>query len=67
MVSNAFQACVDILVSPMEGFDSLKIKSLLNLNKKSEINMIIGCGIRLKEGVYGERFRVPFEEVYIQK
>jgi hypothetical protein len=29
--------------------------------------MIIGCGIRLKEGVYGERFRVPFEEVYIKK
>jgi nitroreductase len=52
---------------PMEGFDSLKIKSLLNLKKKSEINMIIGCGIRLKEGVYGERFRVPFEEVYIKK
>tara|TARA_Y100000385_G_scaffold134376_1_gene139521 strand:+ start:5460 stop:6176 length:717 start_codon:yes stop_codon:yes gene_type:complete len=52
---------------PMEGFDSLKIKRLLKLNKKSEINMIIGCGIRLKEGVYGERFRIPFEQVYFQK
>ena len=36
-------------------------------NKKSEINMVIGCGIRSKEGVYGERFRIPFEEVYFQK
>ena len=26
--------------------------------------MIIGCGIRLEEGVYGERFRIPFEKVY---
>ena len=52
---------------PMEGFDSLKLKDLLNLNKKSEINMIIGCGIRLKEGVYGDRFRIPFDEVYFQK
>jgi hypothetical protein len=51
----------------MEGFDSLKLKDLLNLNKKSEINMIIGCGIRLKEGVYGDRFRIPFDEVYFQK
>ena len=52
---------------PMEGFDSLKIKHLLKLNKNSEINMIIGCGIRLEEGVYGERFRIPFEEVYFKK
>jgi len=52
---------------PMEGFDSLKLKKLLKLNKKSEINMVIGCGIRSKEGVYGERFRIPFEEVYFQK
>ena len=30
-----------------------------------EINMVISCGIRDEEtGVWGERFRVPFEEVY---
>lgn len=45
---------------PMEGFDSIKVKRILKLNSKSEINMIIGCGIRLEEGVYGERFRIPF-------
>ena len=52
---------------PMEGFDSVKVKRILNLNSKSEINMIIGCGIRLEEGVYGERFRIPFEKVYYKR
>jgi nitroreductase len=52
---------------PMEGFDSLKLKKLLKLNMKSEINMVIGCGIRSEEGVYGKRFRIPFEEVYFLK
>ena len=35
--------------------------------QKSEINMVIGCGIRSEEGVYGKRFRIPFEEVYFLK
>jgi len=29
--------------------------------------MVIGCGIRKEEGVYGERFRIPFNEVYFNK
>jgi len=49
---------------PMEGFDSLRLKKVLGLPKKAEISMVIGCGIRKPEGVYGERFRVPFQEVY---
>ena len=49
---------------PMEGFDSIRVKKILSLNKSTEINMIIGCGIRTPEGVYGERFRIPFEKVY---
>jgi nitroreductase len=52
---------------PMEGFDSLRIKKILHLPAGSEINMILGCGIRDEQGVYGERFRVPFEEVYFKK
>ena len=52
---------------PMEGFDSLRIKKILHLPTGSEINMILGCGIRDEQGVYGERFRVPFEEVYFRK
>lgn len=49
---------------PMEGFDSLKVKKALNLPSSCEINMIISCGIRIDDGIYGERFRIPFEEVY---
>ncbi len=49
---------------PMEGFDSLRVKKILKLNKSAEINMIIGCGIRTPQGIYGERFRIPFEKVY---
>ena len=49
---------------PMEGFDSIRIKKNLNLSKSSEINMIIGCGIRSSKGVYGKRFRIRFEKVY---
>jgi hypothetical protein len=50
----------------MEGFDSLIIKKILHLPSSSEINMIIGCGLREEQGVYGERFRIPFEEVYFK-
>lgn len=48
---------------PMEGFDSDRIKKLLNLPPASEICMIIGCGKGLPEGVYGKRFRIPKEEL----
>jgi len=51
---------------PMEGSDTLRIKKILNLPLSSEINMVISCGIRKSEGVYGERFRIPFESVYKQ-
>ena len=49
---------------PMEGFDSLRLKKVLNLPASAEINMVISCGIRKDEGVYGRRFRVPFDTVY---
>ncbi|SNZ00105.1 nitroreductase family protein [Flagellimonas pacifica] len=49
---------------PMEGHDSLRVKKVLGLPRSSEINMVIGCGIREEQGVYGPRFRVPFKEVY---
>ena len=51
---------------PMEGSDTLRIKKILNLPFSSEINMVISCGIKKPEGVYGERFRIPFESVYKQ-
>jgi nitroreductase len=49
---------------PMEGSDTLRVKNILNLPYGAEINMILGCGIRHEKGVYGPRFRIPFEEVY---
>jgi nitroreductase len=49
---------------PMEGFDSKKVKSILKLPYGAEINMVVSCGIREEEGVWGERMRIPFDEVY---
>lgn len=53
---------------PMEGSDTLRVKQILSLPRGAEINMVIGCGIRNEEkGIYGPRFRVPFEDVYFER
>lgn len=49
---------------PMEGSDTLRVKKILNISRNAEITMVIGCGIRDDAGVYGQRFRVPFDEIY---
>jgi len=51
---------------PMEGFDSRKVKRILNLPMGAEINMVVTCGIREERGVWGDRMRVPFDDVYRQ-
>jgi hypothetical protein len=43
------------------------MKKILNLPSKAEVNMIISCGKRLPEGIYGVRFRIPLEEVVFQR
>jgi nitroreductase len=58
MAAESYDTC------PMEGSDTWRVKRALGLPIGSEINMIVSCGIRKPEGVYGERFRIPFEEVY---
>ena len=58
MAAQGYDTC------PMEGFDSQRLKKILGLPKKAQISMVIGCGIRKPDGVYGKRFRIPFEEVY---
>ena len=58
MASEGYDTC------PMEGSDTWRVKRILDLPYGAEINMIVSCGIRKPEGVYGERFRIPFEEVY---
>lgn len=59
-------AAINFDTCPMEGFDSLRIKKILHLPASAEINMILGCGIRATNGIYGERFRIPFEEIYFK-
>lgn len=61
MVAEGHDTC------PVEGFDSVRLKRFLNLPSKAEINMVITCGKRIPEGIYGERFRVPASEVVFNK
>ena len=61
MTSKGYDTC------PMEGFDSLRVKRILSLPYSSEINMVISCGIRDDDGVYGQQIRVPFDDVYFKR
>jgi nitroreductase len=59
MANEGYDTC------PLEGFDARRVKKILNLPARVEINMIIPCGIRNgNKGIWGDRYRVPFEEVY---
>ncbi|ANQ49109.2 nitroreductase family protein [Flammeovirga yaeyamensis] len=60
MKSEGYDTC------PMEGFDSKRIKKILNLPKDTEISMIIGCGPAAEGGIYNERVRVPNEKVIFE-
>ena len=53
-----------MLAMAEEGYDSHRIKKLLHLPCGAEVSMLITCGIREERGIWGERFRLPFEEVY---
>jgi nitroreductase len=57
IAAEGFESC------PMEGFDAQRVKKHLNLPSGAEINMIISVGKGTEEGVWGPRFRVPYEEV----
>lgn len=59
MANEGYDTC------PLEGFDSKLVKRLLKLPHGAGINMVIPCGIRDgNKGIWGERGRVPFDEVY---
>ena len=58
MASQGYDTC------PMEGFDSKKVRQILKLPRGAEVNMVVGCGLRSENGIWGDRMRVPFEEVY---
>ena len=57
-------AAVGYAPCPMEGSDTKMVKNILGLPWAAEITMVIGCGVRDSNGIYGPRFRVPFTEVY---
>jgi nitroreductase len=50
----------------MEGFDAVRVKKALNLPSGAEINMIISVGKGTQDGVWGERFRLPYNDVVIK-
>lgn len=59
MANEGYDTC------PLEGLDSRRLKRILKLPRGAEINMVIPCGIRDgNKGIWGERCRVPFDEVY---
>lgn len=59
MAAEGYDTC------PLEGFDSRRVKKILNLPCGAEINMVIPCGIRNgNNGIWGDRQRIPFDEVY---
>lgn len=61
MANEGYDTC------PLEGLDSRRLKRTLGLPHGAEINMAIPCGIRDgNKGIWGERCRVPFDEVYRQ-
>jgi nitroreductase len=51
----------------MEGFDKKRVKKALGLPRGAEINMIISVGKGTEPGIWGPRFRVPYEEVVFVK
>lgn len=59
MANEGYDTC------PLEGFDSKLMKDILNLPHGAGVNMVIPCGIRDgNKGIWGDRCRVPFNEVY---
>jgi len=59
IASAGFHTC------PMEGFDENRVKNILRLPGKAEINMIIAVGKGTEKGIWGPRFRVPKDEIII--
>lgn len=47
----------------MEGFDECRLKSLLKLKSSSRVVMVIGVGFEAERGTWGDRERLPYNEV----
>jgi nitroreductase len=48
---------------PMEGFDEVRLKKLLQLPRGAEVCMIVAVGKGTPAGVYGERKRLPMDDM----
>ncbi len=59
IAAEGFESC------PMEGFDAMRVKRALGLPAGAEINMIIAVGKGTEPGIWGPRFRVPYNEVVV--
>lgn len=51
---------------PMEGFDEVRVKDLLDLPSEAAVTMIISAGKRSPQGVYSERIRGA-QDMFIKK
>jgi nitroreductase len=60
MTAEGYDTC------PMEGFDGVWVRKILNLPSTAEITMVISCGKGKPEGVYNERLRLPNENVIFE-
>lgn len=49
--AHGFDSC------PMEGFDGVRVRNILNLPASAEITMVVSAGKRADNGVYGKRLR----------
>ena len=61
IAAEGFESC------PMEGFDAVRVKKALGLPHGAEINMIISVGKGTEEGIWGERFRLPYDDVVFKR
>lgn len=59
MSAQGFDTC------PMEGYDSSRLKKILNLDSDEEVVMALGCGKRDPKKVYGPRLRFE-KELFIK-
>ena len=57
IAAEGFHSC------PMEGFDEKSVKKFLGLPNGAEINMIVSVGLGTEAGIWGKRYRVPYDEV----
>ena len=51
---------------PLEGFDEKRLKKMLKLPRRTFINMVVVVGKGTEPGIWGERVRVPYEEVVVK-